>query len=144
MFLIIRFKINKSNTSAGLGGEIIPVYYKFTTSKQCLILAGTTKKKKDLNYFLKRQVIYNLSGNLVSWAFVIKISWCSNFKKYKQYAEDINRINTFQQESGFIEKKEAPKPYHLFKLFWLKDWIFSDFMSRAKCPIPISTGKGKR
>ena len=63
--------------------------------------------------------------------------------KYKQHAEDLNRINTFQQEGGFIEKKEAPKTYRLFKLFCLKDRIFSAFMSRAKCPIPILTGKGE-
>ena len=64
--------------------------------------------------------------------------------KYKQHAEDLNRINTFRQEGGFIEKKEAPKTYRLFKLFCLKAQIFSAFMSREKCPILISTGKGEK
>ena len=64
--------------------------------------------------------------------------------KYKQHAEDLNRINTFQQDGGFVEKKETPKTYCLFKLFCLKDQIFSAFMSRAKCPILISTGKGEK
>ena len=63
--------------------------------------------------------------------------------KYKQHAEDFHRINTFQQEGGFIAKKEAPKVYRLFKLFCLKDRVFNTLMSRAKCPIPISTGKGE-
>ena len=63
--------------------------------------------------------------------------------KYKQRAEDFNSINTFQQEGGFIAKKEAPKVYRLFKLFCLKDPLFSALMSRAKCPVPISTGKGE-
>ena len=33
--------------------------------------------------------------------------------------------------------------YRLFKLFCLKDRVFSALMSRAKCPVPISTGKGE-
>ena len=64
--------------------------------------------------------------------------------KYKQHAEDFQRINTFQQEGGFIAKKEALKVYLLFKLFCLQDRVFNTLNSRAKCPIPISTGKGKR
>ena len=63
--------------------------------------------------------------------------------KYKQHAEDFQRINTFQQEGGFIAKKEALKVYLLFKLFCLKDRVFNTLMSRAKWPIPISTGKGE-
>ena len=39
---------------------------------------------------------------------------------------------------------EAPKEYRLFKLFCLKDLVFSALMSKAKCPIPILTGRGKR
>jgi len=62
--------------------------------------------------------------------------------KYKQHAEDFQRINTFQQEGGFIAKKEALKVYLLFKLFCLQDRVFNTLNSRAKCPIPISTGKG--
>ena len=33
--------------------------------------------------------------------------------------------------------------YRLFKLFCLQDRVFNTLMSRAKCPIPISTGKGE-
>ena len=43
--------------------------------------------------------------------------------KCKQDAEDFQRINTFQQEGGFIAKKEAPKVYRLFKLFCLKNQV---------------------
>ena len=52
--------------------------------------------------------------------------------RYKQHAEDFNRINTHQFETGLIAKKDGPKVYRLFKLFCLKDKVFNAFISRPK------------
>ena len=94
------------------------------------------------------KLLFDMEGNLkLIWQFVYSSFFDQDIMmlelKYKQHAEDFHRINTFQQEGGFIAKKEAPKVYRLFKLFCLKDRVFSALMSRAKCLIPISTGKGE-
>ena len=37
--------------------------------------------------------------------------------RYKQHAEDFNRINAHQLETGLIAKKDGPKVYCLFIFF---------------------------
>ena len=54
--------------------------------------------------------------------------------RYKQHAEDFNRINTHQLETGLIAKlkKDGRKVYRLFEIFCLKDKVFNAFISRPK------------
>ena len=59
--------------------------------------------------------------------------------RYKQYAEDFNRINAFQTEKNLIAKKDGPKVYRLFKLFCLKDRVFNSLVKREKKVKPTST-----
>ena len=47
--------------------------------------------------------------------------------KYKQHAEDFNRINAFWIENGLIAKKDGPKVYHC-----LKDRVLNSLISREK------------
>ena len=61
--------------------------------------------------------------------------------RYKQHAEDFNRINTFQIENGLLAKKDGPKVYRLFKLFCLKDKVFNAFINRPKSFAPTKEGK---
>ena len=94
------------------------------------------------------KLLFETEGNLkLIWQFIYLSFFDQDLMmlelKYKQHAEDFQRINAFHQEAGFIAKKEAPKIYRLFKLFCLKDRVFSAFMSRVKCQVPISTGKGE-
>ena len=49
-------------------------------------------------------------------------------------------MNTFWKEGVFI----APKIYHLFNLFCLKDRVFSVFMSRSNASYLSRKGRGKR
>ena len=94
------------------------------------------------------KLLFETEGNLkLIWQFIYLSFFDQDLMmlelKYKQHAEDFQRINAFHQEAGFIAKKEAPKIYRLFKLFCLKDRVFSAFMSRVKCQVPILTGKGE-
>ena len=50
----------------------------------------------------------------------------------KQHAEDFNRINAIQLETGLIAKKDGPKVYRLFKIFCLNDKVLNAFISRPK------------
>ena len=72
------------------------------------------------------KLLFDTEGNLkLIWQFIYLSFFDQDLMmlklKYKQHAEDFQRINTFHQEGGFIAKKEAPKVYRLFKLFCLKD-----------------------
>ena len=83
------------------------------------------------------KLLFETEGNLkLIWQFIYLSFFDQDLMmlelKYKQHAEDFQRINAFHQEAGFIAKKEAPKIYRLLKLFCLKDRVFSAFMSRVK------------
>ena len=67
--------------------------------------------------------------------------------RYKKYAEDFTRINNFQLQYRLIAKKDVQIVYRLFKLFCLKDRVFSAFIKRPKETEPVSlekTEKGER
>ena len=93
--------MNTSNTSAG--------------SQSCLMIQiqkNTSTLQQDLKVFKKSVSKFReasqMQGNLnLIWFFDQELMILE--LKYKQHVEDFNRINTFQQEGGFIERNEAPK-----------------------------------
>ena len=83
------------------------------------------------------EFLFETEGNLkLMWQFIF-LSFmdqeCLMLElRYKQHADDFNRINNFQIEKGMIAKKDGPKVYRLFKLFCLKDKVFNAFINRPK------------
>ena len=133
--------MHTTNTFVGLGGDII------STNKQIKKLSLLTNYSdsgdnisissiRSLDRYLyeslqkdneRFKLLFDTESNLkLIWQFGY-FSFFFNQDimllelKYKQHAEDFQRINTFQQEGGFIAKKEALKVYLLFKLFCLQD-----------------------
>ena len=90
------------------------------------------------------ELLFETEGNLkLIWHFIFLSFMDQELLmlelKYKQHAEDFNRIHAVQVETGKIAKKDGPKVYRLFKLFCLKDRVFNAFINRPKKCSPIST-----
>ena len=96
------------------------------------------------------KLLFEMEGNLkLIWQFIYLSFFDQDLMmlelKYKQHAEDFQRINAFHQAAGFIAKKEAPKIYRLFKLFCLKDRVaIQRFYEQSKMPSTCISTRGLR
>ena len=108
--------------------------YREDSTMQSLARAVFDFSLDDKKHF---EFLFETEGNLkLMWQFVFLSFMDQELLmlelRYKQQAEDFNRINTHQFETGLIAKKDGPKVYRLFKLFCLNDKVFNAFISRPK------------